>query len=133
LGTRVEYNENTKKLIESVEYCLWSTGQSNITDYYPFLRWILPEPKWVKKNRDAIGYVWAFFMQIINQKTESYRKEEPAVRAQRKQDFLDVLLEKRYTEEEEFGEKQFDNEFVVVMLWDMFAGGTDTTATSLTV
>lgn len=103
-------------------------GKPNAADFLPFLRWL--DPQGIKrKSQSHIKRAFEIAGCFIKERMESRRDDCRCADQDKRKDFLDVLLE--FREGGVNGTYSFSPRTINVIVFEMFAAGTDTTTSTL--
>ncbi|ONI30288.1 hypothetical protein PRUPE_1G242300 [Prunus persica] len=126
-GSKFEHDTNIPELIHDIQTML---GGLSGADYFPsFIGWIMDRVSGVHKEFDRIwNELDGFFQQVIDDHLRAGR----AVGEQDHEDIVDVLLKIVREQTGLFGAAQLGHNNIKAVLMNLFLGGIDTSATTMT-
>ncbi|GKV37581.1 hypothetical protein SLEP1_g45599 [Rubroshorea leprosula] len=120
-------SEGGAKFFYHVGKVMELAGKPNIADFVPILRWLDPQGL-RRKTQFHVDKAYEIAGSFIKERMESLEHGGIHNEAERK-DYLDVLLEFHGTGAEE--PSRFSSRTINAIVFEMFAAGTDTTASTL--
>ncbi|KAJ9147813.1 hypothetical protein P3X46_029931 [Hevea brasiliensis] len=119
LDTKSNAIQELKQLIGKI---MELSGKPNLSDFFPFLKPF--DPQGIKLEiKISYDHMHSLLDEIVGQRLKRRKSS-----LERYGDFLDVLLDQS---QEYCGSEDFSHEDVIILLSDLFIGGTDTTTTTL--